>query len=126
MSLLDVGSEEGSQGGPSDLVGLGRILRATRAVRMLRLLRVLKLKRIVNTVYDMIDSEYTFIVLDLCRLLMFILALNHIIACTWYAIGNSAYGRGARSWLDLAFTDYGSEDDILWKYTTALHWSLTQ
>jgi len=86
---------------------------------------LLKLKRIVNTVYDMIDSEYTFLILDLCRLLTFILALNHVIACSWFAIGSAASRRGDQNWLENSEVPVLQEPVVL-QYTTALHWSLTQ
>lgn len=119
MSILD-------SGGAGDFVGLGRVLRAARAVRMLRLLRLLKLQRILNAVYDMIDSEYTFIVLDLCRLLTFILVLNHVIACGWFLIGDLSLKAGELNWLEHAGYSPAATASPTWQYTTSLHWSLTQ
>merc|ERR1712232_782809 len=61
----------------------GRAFKAARAVRVLRLLRIAKVQKIISMIYDMLDSEYSFIILSLARLLLFILVLNHVIACLW-------------------------------------------
>jgi len=88
--------------GGNNIAGLGRIFRAIRGFRVLRLLRLFKLQRIKDRFYDSIETEWAFIISTLVRLLVFILLLNHVVACAWYHIG----------------LDY--------KYTTSLHWSLTQ
>lgn len=108
---------------------MGRIIRSARAVRVIRLLRLLKLQKMINKIYDCIDSEYLFIVMDILRLLLFIIVLNHVIACLWYQLGRIGLDNPAEfrfNWLQ----DTGYEEVILktvvWQYTTALHWSLTQ
>ncbi|CAE7151700.1 CNGA3 [Symbiodinium necroappetens] len=75
---------------------------------------------------DFIDSEYLFIVMDILRLLLFIVVLNHVIACLWYLLGYIGYESGDYNWLE--YTGYTKviEGSIAWQYTTALHWSLTQ
>jgi len=102
---------------------LGKILKAARAIRVMRLLRLLKLQRIVHAMYDMIESEYWFVVVNLTQLLLFVLVLNHVIACVWYSIGVHGMQRQQRNWIEVSNTnDFG-----LWfRYTTSLHWSLTQ
>merc|ERR1712194_666143 len=49
-----------------------------------------------------------------------ILIINHYFACGWYFIGTSGY---RDNWIDASLAPGASELD---KYTTALHWSLTQ
>eukprot|EP00930_Biecheleria_cincta_P021284 TRINITY_DN15815_c0_g2_i1.p1 TRINITY_DN15815_c0_g2~~TRINITY_DN15815_c0_g2_i1.p1 ORF type:complete len:686 (+),score=109.45 TRINITY_DN15815_c0_g2_i1:54-2111(+) len=101
----------------------GKIFKSARAIRILRLLRLLKLKRIIAALYDMIDSEWTFICIGLARLLLTVLALNHMIACLWFLVGSVNRGAGANNWIDVAELDM---DDFWYKYSTSLHWSLTQ
>ncbi|CAE7631273.1 Hcn4 [Symbiodinium pilosum] len=119
------------------LASVGRILRSARAIRVIRLLRLLKLQKMMNKLYDFIDSEYLFIVMDILRLLLFIVVLNHVIACLWYLLGyigheaneknaNEKNGSRTPNWLeDTGYTKV-IDGSIAWQYTTALHWSLTQ
>lgn len=114
-------------GNSTSVAGLGRVLRALRVMRILRLLRIMKLKKILNLVYNLIDSEYMFIVFNLGKLLTLILVLNHMVACAWYLVGRLSKSAGAPlNWLeDIGKTKvYGSS--LEWKYLTALHWSITQ
>eukprot|EP00439_Symbiodinium_sp_Y106_P068010 s826_g11.t1 len=108
------------------LASLGRILRSARAIRVIRLLRLLKLQKMMNKLYDFIDSEYLFIVMDILRLLLFIVVLNHVIACLWYLLGYIGYEAGDNNWLENTGYTKVIEGSIIWQYTTALHWSLTQ
>eukprot|EP00929_Paragymnodinium_shiwhaense_P079305 TRINITY_DN41281_c0_g1_i2.p1 TRINITY_DN41281_c0_g1~~TRINITY_DN41281_c0_g1_i2.p1 ORF type:complete len:805 (-),score=152.68 TRINITY_DN41281_c0_g1_i2:249-2663(-) len=103
--------------------GLGRMLKSARAVRVLRLLRLLKLQRLMNSLYDMLESEYAFTIVNLAKLLVFVALLNHVIACLWYLTGRLNNESGIRNWTQIG--DVGKED-TLYVYTTALHWSLTQ
>jgi len=104
-----------------------KIFRAFRALRILRLLRLLKLQRIVNIAYDFISSEYAFIMIGMLRLVVFIIVLNHVIACCWFLTGKMSHDTGLeRSWLtDTPNGNMLGEDKLYW-YTTSLHWSLTQ
>ena len=42
----------------------------------MRLLRFLKLKRLILKIYDLIDSEYAFVVFGMLRLLLVVLVLT--------------------------------------------------
>jgi len=100
---------------------LGKILKGARAIRVMRLLRLAKLQRVINIVFDKIQSEYTFIILNLLKMLLCVLVMNHLIACAWYALAKAVGGED--TWVAKA----GMLDDELdYKYLTALHWSLTQ
>ncbi|CAJ1407871.1 unnamed protein product [Effrenium voratum] len=104
-----------------------KMLRAFRALRILRLLRLLKLQRLVNIAYDFISSEYAFIMIGMLRLVIFIIVLNHVIACGWYLTGKWATEVGlSRSWLTDTVNGNLLAEDKLYQYTTSLHWSLTQ
>lgn len=106
-----------------DVTEMGKIMKGARAIRVLRLLRLLKLQRIINMLYDMIESEHTFICVNLTKLLMSVLVLNHVIACIWYLIGRLAMENQVRNWIEIGAVE---DSDISYKYTTSLHWSLTQ
>merc|ERR1712137_872149 len=100
---------------------LGKILKGARAIRVMRLLRLAKLQRIVNLAFDRIQSEYTFVILNLLKMLLCVLVMNHLIACAWYGLAR-AY-EDERNWVSVAqMTDEALE----YKYLTSLHWSLTQ
>ncbi|CAK9014559.1 Potassium voltage-gated channel protein eag (Ether-a-go-go protein) [Durusdinium trenchii] len=106
-----------------DGVGIGRILRLGRAMRVLRLLRLLKLRRIVDALLELVESEYTFTLINLAKLLFAVLVLNHVIACVWYFVGTQSMLAGLRNWFEMS-GEY--VDDQTYMYFTALHWSLTQ
>jgi len=111
-------------GGDSAGVGqVGKILKGARAIRVLRLLRLLKLQRIINLMYDMIQNEHTFICLNLVKLLVSVLVLNHVIACVWYLIGRLSLESDLRNWIQVGHVD---EEELAYRYLTSLHWSLTQ
>eukprot|EP00811_Abedinium_folium_P001833 NODE_1167_length_2580_cov_9.841419.p1 GENE.NODE_1167_length_2580_cov_9.841419~~NODE_1167_length_2580_cov_9.841419.p1 ORF type:complete len:446 (-),score=75.63 NODE_1167_length_2580_cov_9.841419:492-1829(-) len=102
---------------------IGKILKGARAVRAIRLLRLLKLQRLVHKMYDMIESEHTFIFVNLLKLLGSVLVLNHIIACLWYLLGNYGADADMTNWITHSNLSHRS---MPFKYTTSLHWSLTQ
>jgi hypothetical protein len=116
-----------AMGSVTNVAGLGRILRIARVMRVLRLLRLLKLKKLFALVYDLIDSEVMFIVVNLIQLLTVILVMNHIVACAWYMVGRVSKENGApKNWLqDIGLTPVW-ESSLEWKYLTSLHWSITQ
>mmetsp|Transcript_30983 Transcript_30983/g.95270 ORF Transcript_30983/g.95270 Transcript_30983/m.95270 type:complete len:734 (-) Transcript_30983:114-2315(-) len=118
LIATSLATEDGEQ-----VNSIAKILKGARAVRVLRLLRLLKLQRIINLLYDMIESEWTFIVLNLAKLLVFVLVLNHVIACMWYLIGRVTMENGMANWIVVGNVN-GTE--LAYMYTTSLHWSLTQ
>lgn len=103
--------------------GIGRALRLGKAMRVVRLLRVLKLRRILDAVLERIQSEFTFLLISLFRLLFFIVLLNHVIACLWYLIGKETLASEMVNWIQEG--KYEDEDQT-YKYFTSLHWALTQ
>eukprot|EP00929_Paragymnodinium_shiwhaense_P104379 TRINITY_DN6873_c1_g1_i1.p1 TRINITY_DN6873_c1_g1~~TRINITY_DN6873_c1_g1_i1.p1 ORF type:complete len:789 (-),score=206.33 TRINITY_DN6873_c1_g1_i1:238-2604(-) len=105
------------------LGGMGRMLKSVRAVRIVRLVRLLKLQRIINMLYDLIESEYMFICVNLGKLLVSVLLLNHVIACLWFWVGRVCMENKLRNWI---YEGEVHDGNIMWKYTTSLHWSLTQ
>jgi len=102
-----------------------QFLKGVRTIRVLRLLRVIKLQAILNKLYDLIDNEYTFIFVDLVKMLMFIFVLNHVIACGWFWVGKKGHENGYAAWVYWQNMNYLREA-VAFQYTTSLHWSLTQ
>lgn len=96
-----------------------KTLKIIRMIRMLRLVRLLKLRRILQDFHEHSNSESFSIILSLCTLVVFLVAVNHFIACLWYAVGTSQQGI---SWVlvhDL------QDREVLDRYLTSLHWALT-
>jgi len=103
--------------------GAGTLLKSARAVRVLRLLRLAKVQRMLNLLYDLIESEYTFILINLMKLLISVLVLNHVVACGWYQMGKMAMDNDMNSWIQ---TSGVIGEATTYVYSTSLHWSLTQ
>jgi len=132
----NIGDAVGTSGGNSTAEGIGGMVRSLRAIRILRLLRLLKLRRMMAELQDHISSEYTYLLINLCKLLFFILFLNHGIACGWYWLGRQGWKARKRNWLSaskLLKSDFGTESEwvledraIGYRYATSLHWTLTQ
>merc|ERR1712151_526597 len=74
--------------------------------------------------YDTIDNEYSFIIAEVIKLMVFILMLNHFIACGWWMIGRASLSLELNSWITWSepFRDFG----VGYQYATSLHWTLTQ
>jgi len=122
--LLDGNADE--DGVASDSGGsvtrLGRTLRTLRFIRTLRLLRVLKLKKIVQAIQDSINTEAISIIFGIFKIILCLIVANHIVACGWYAIAYQFEDQGM-SWVVQAGMERRS---LTYRYTTSLHWSLTQ
>jgi len=100
----------------------GKAFRVVRILRVLRLLRLMKIPRYLSRLEERIESELVAIVIGIVKLTAAILLINHLVACAWYGLGDGPY-RGKRSWVD----EYLREDDgVPYRYTSSLHWSLTQ
>eukprot|EP00931_Biecheleriopsis_adriatica_P040521 TRINITY_DN23223_c0_g1_i1.p1 TRINITY_DN23223_c0_g1~~TRINITY_DN23223_c0_g1_i1.p1 ORF type:complete len:686 (-),score=124.61 TRINITY_DN23223_c0_g1_i1:118-2175(-) len=115
-----------SAGSGEDFAEVARLLRSLRAMRTLRLLRLLKLQKLLLMVYDLVDSEYMFILMEMMRSIAFIIVLNHVIACAWFVMGKIGMEAGDFNWLEHTGQYRVIDGSLVWKYTTAVHWSLTQ
>mmetsp|Transcript_95991 Transcript_95991/g.311362 ORF Transcript_95991/g.311362 Transcript_95991/m.311362 type:complete len:874 (+) Transcript_95991:111-2732(+) len=119
FSLLALG--EGTRNSAGSTVKLLRIL---RLVRMIRLIRLLKLGRILDDLNAMIDSEYISIVMKVVKMIVYLLLINHVIACMWFTAAHIKWDdEDHNNWL-MANEMTGSSWRYL--YLTSLHWSLTQ
>ncbi|CAE8706530.1 unnamed protein product [Polarella glacialis] len=102
--------------------GSGVFLEKVQYLRLLRLLRLLKATNIIRILSDRIQSETMRILVRVLKLLVFIMLINHLIACSWYAVGISDLER-EDTWVKA--NDLKGKGTV-YAYTTALHWSITQ
>jgi hypothetical protein len=110
------------QSGVADVIGIVRIsktIRLTRILRLFRLLRVIKLPALIDGMSDCVQSETLLTAFGIGRSMVVIAIVNHFIACGWYAVGNAA----TPAWTSVLEEEGRS---TAYRYTTALHWSLTQ
>ncbi|CAE7202391.1 AMY1.4 [Symbiodinium natans] len=97
-----------------------RFLRALRLLRLVRLLRVARLQHQLTLLANRFLSANAFMVMKVVAGLCGILAVNHLIACTWYGLGSWTE---ERSWIVRMEMQ---EADFLDYYATSIHWALTQ
>lgn len=106
---------------PMRIMRSGRWLRALRILRACRLIRLARVLRFLNTVMNSFSTEVLRVRLQAIVALIGIVVLNHIIACLWYWMGH--VGSFEDNWL----MAYGLDQrELSYKYTTSLHWALTQ
>jgi len=112
----------GGAGDANEAIRQGRSLRMLRYVRTIRLIRLLKLKRMFHEIQDHINTELLSTVFSILKTIVGLVVANHLIACAWYALGAS----GADSQPSWVRANDLLERTIAYRYTTSLHWSLTQ
>ncbi|CAE8720283.1 unnamed protein product [Polarella glacialis] len=110
-----------SDDGVADFGG-GAFLEKVQYLRLLRLLRLCKATNIISVLSDRIQSETMRILVRVLKLLVFIMLINHLIACSWYAVGINDLER-EDTWVKA--NDLKGKGTV-YAYTTALHWSITQ
>ncbi|CAE8644657.1 unnamed protein product [Polarella glacialis] len=98
-----------------------RLSRMLRLLRFVRLLRLRKLTDAINLIMARLRSEYLVLVLKICRLIVFILIVNHYVACAWFLIGTMS-GEEV-NWIIVARIEHAGMPS---QYLTAFHWALTQ
>jgi len=114
MALVSGGENEGES---------VRLLRIMRLARILRLLRLLKLRKLLTHVNDLIDSEYMSIVINIVKMILSLLAINHFIACIWFLVADSRANSGDMTWVQASGFEEASWD---YQYATSFHWAITQ
>lgn len=102
-------------------------LRFSRFRRILRLLRIARLVKVGARFLTQMNgahstSEGGLVTLRILGLMVVLVAINHFIACGWYAIGT--LGPVDENWTVKTFED--GHHDFLYRYTTSFHWSVTQ
>lgn len=95
-----------------------KLLRSLRLFRMVRLIRILRLRKTMESVSDLVDSEYISIIVSIFKMLALLMIVNHVIACFWFWIGDSAGG-----WIEM---HHLLDEQWEYQYATSLHWAITQ
>jgi len=98
-----------------------KLLKALRVLRSIRVLRLAKLKRILGMIRDQIDSQVTFELMKIFKMICALVVLNHYLASAWYGIGSLGMAADAPNWLESG--DFG-EASLEYRYTSSLHWSV--
>lgn len=105
---------------------MGKTVKSLRMIRMMRLWRLLNVNRLPESVKVLIhhyfQSEVSRIVLDICKILLFLVWINHVLACCWYGIADSMTLEDG-SWLQ---KERFQDQEFAFLYMTCFHWSLTQ
>lgn len=131
VSMLCVDWAEVAIGGVGSLnaARMGKTVKSLRMIRMMRLWRLLNVNRLPDSVKVLIhhyfQSEVSRIVLDICKILLFLVWINHVLACCWYGIADSvtADDSSDNSWLR---SPQFQDQKTVYLYVTCFHWSLTQ
>jgi len=107
-------------------------LRAVRLFRLLRVLRVAKVKARIAVLAQLLHILQTqritdrgFLMLNIAKSLLVVTVINHFTACIWYAIA-TILEVDENNWVHTHFADPDRPDSLIYLYTTAYHWSITQ
>lgn len=126
VSMLCVDWAEVAIGGVGSLnaARMGKTIKSIRMIRMMRLWRLLNVNQLPESVrvlfHYYFQSEVSRIVLGICKIFIFLVWVNHVLACAWYGVGDLSLQEG--SWLQQPrFQDL----EIFPLYMLSYHWSLT-
>mmetsp|Transcript_33791 Transcript_33791/g.78509 ORF Transcript_33791/g.78509 Transcript_33791/m.78509 type:complete len:869 (+) Transcript_33791:48-2654(+) len=111
-------SDSGADAG----VAFFRTAKTIRLLRFFRLIRLMKARSRINDFVERVQSEASLILIGIAKLIAFIALINHLVACIWYAIGTYDLTR-EDTWLRTTGLD---AKNIWYRYSTALHWSMSQ
>lgn len=133
LDLLSVGLEfSGSDVSGSGAFGFLRVGKVYRFARMVAWLRLSKAWTRLEHLSALFLAEKWQILGQVAKLFLLIMWLNHAFCCCWFAIANEGWTDTGITWLDDTepsstdgFITYG-EQSVLYQYTTAYHWALTQ
>jgi hypothetical protein len=121
FTFLILGSTQGSGQDFSGIFRIVKMAKAFRSVRILSLVRLSKLQNSVMKLWITLRSETFRIGVQIGGLLCFIVSLNHLISCGWYAMIHIP--EVERSWVDDVRV---MEEDHIWRYIYAMQWSFAQ
>jgi hypothetical protein len=103
-----------------DGMGVSRLARVSRVARVVRLLRLVRMQEVITNITERIQADNTLLLLQIFKLLVFLIACSHITACGWWGVGDISSGK---SWIKEY--QYDTEDVGL-QYLVSLHWALSQ
>lgn len=76
-----------------------RMLKIIRFLRFLRLLRVFKLKRLLYKIEEYIVTDTLTLIMDSTKILLVIFFMTHLMACTFYFIGDYESSDEPLTWI---------------------------
>merc|ERR1712232_1411679 len=97
---------------------MGRTLRCLRTIRFLRFMQM---KRISGLWRDHASSETAAIGVEIFSRIGWLILMNHIIACIWYGLALESHNG-----LDWVHQNGINDRSLAYRYTSSLHWALTQ
>jgi len=98
---------------------LGKASRIFRIIRMIRLLRLARMNEVINLLTERLNSEKIVVLVDIVKLMVFMICSAHMVGCLWYAIAIST----ERNWVN--HYDYNLEN-IEYRYIMAFRWAISQ
>lgn len=107
----------------SDTEGLPRLsktMRISKLFRLMRLGRLLKVGAITETFQEQISSESASIHYSIARIIVWLMVMNHVLACFWF--GMSGFS-DERTWIT---ANQLENESVGYQYTTSLHWAVAQ
>jgi len=63
----------------------------------------------------------TFIIINIVKLVLMLLMLNHVLAALWWVIGSLGQSSSLKNWIDERKMD---DEGLGYRYLTSLHWSI--
>jgi len=99
-----------------------RLLRIMRITRAIRLVRLAKMQWLLTLIDAKLESEYSTIVANIIKMICILVGISHFIACGWFVVAERQSGT---TWLTHE-ADSFHQEDWLYQYVTAFHWSITQ
>jgi len=81
---------------------LSQVLRMLQMLRVLRILKIGKISVILENLVIATGNYSLILTLTVGKVVVSIATVAHILACIWYALGQSVSNSSERSWLDLA------------------------
>eukprot|EP00928_Gymnodinium_smaydae_P090651 TRINITY_DN7441_c0_g1_i1.p1 TRINITY_DN7441_c0_g1~~TRINITY_DN7441_c0_g1_i1.p1 ORF type:complete len:936 (-),score=162.76 TRINITY_DN7441_c0_g1_i1:184-2991(-) len=129
--VLNAMSDAMSSGSSTDAVRMTRFVKSTRVLRILKVLRISNLNEKIQRLADahpMLHASN--IILDITRLFLTILWINHVCGCMWFWLGRNGYSDTGATWVELPIESNREmtylDSPVYYQYTTAVHWALTQ
>lgn len=124
VDWIDLAMQNAGMGNVST-ARMGKTVRIMRMLRIVRLIRMAKLPILAGTSLEhYLRSEKVMLVASMTKLMLCIVILMHFIACVWYGIGKA--NGDLEGWVRVFEGRPPPEEDILYRYMTSFHWSLTQ
>jgi hypothetical protein len=102
-------------------MGWSKLARGSRVVRMVRLLRLVRMQEVMASIMERIQSDAVGLAMQGLKIMIFLMAACHMIACAWWAIGDS--NNNSETWV--IASGYKSAS-VSAQYLVSLHWSLSQ